>query len=35
MALVICIIAAIWLALLLIGAIIASIKAILSLRKVA
>ncbi|HKC03374.1 MAG TPA: hypothetical protein VKC17_08730 [Sphingomicrobium sp.] len=35
MALVICIIAAIWLALLLIGAIIASIKAILSLRKLA
>ena len=35
MALVICVVAAIWLALLLIGAIIASIKAILSLRKVA
>jgi hypothetical protein len=35
MALVICIVAAIWLLLLLIGAIIATIKAILSLRKVA
>jgi hypothetical protein len=35
MALVICIIAAIWLLLLLIGAVIATIKAILSLRKVA
>ena len=35
MALVICIVAAIWLALLLIGSIIATIKAILSLRKVA
>jgi hypothetical protein len=35
MALVICIVAAIWLLLLLIGAIFASIKAILSLRKVA
>ena len=35
MALVICIVAAIWLALLLIGAVIASIKAIMSLRKVA
>jgi len=35
MALVICIVAAIWLLLLLIGAILASIKAILSLRKVA
>ena len=35
MALVICIVAAIWLLLLLIGAVIATIKAILSLRKVA
>ena len=35
MALVICIVAAIWLALLLIGAVIATIKAIMSLRKVA
>jgi hypothetical protein len=35
MALVVCIVAAIWLALLLIGALIATIKAILSLRKVA
>lgn len=35
MALVICIVATIWLALLLIGALIATIKAILSLRKVA
>jgi hypothetical protein len=35
MALVICIVAAIWLLLLLIGALIATIKAIISLRKVA